>query len=451
LAEKRQEQQALLLAEMRIRMSTQDDGYTTLRKTWKNQWSEVVLQSKAADIGNMQMVAGCAPHVEVPCMDYERTAVFLHHRGCKATPHHVNTVAILTDTTHAVTCGNDAVCFVWSIRSGTAVQAYFPDDPEYRGRIHTVSVMDDAAMIMSAGENKNKSTGGRAFIWDWLRGTEKESFACEHGYFLSSAELPIWRTSMLGCSDGYAYIWAWGDGEELKLPYYKRSTEEIVEAIKERLETYFTQNLNGWERWAISNQIRNHHDFREWVKTIFPGLEMDEAFWKTIDKFYDHHSLGKINGIAYVPACQRFVTASSDGKIRYWNSDTGDILKCMGGHHGSMNAVDALPSKLQAVSGGADGFGRLWDLESGKQLLAMHYPGVSAPINAVAVFPGGQKVAFGHEDGYVRIWKLDMGTPLCSINTGSAVRGIAINPSNPMGQIITANADGYAWVFTPKV
>lgn len=55
-------------------------------------------------------------------------------RGCKATPHHVNTVAILTDTTHAVTCGNDAVCFVWSIRSGTAVQAYFPDDPEYRGR-----------------------------------------------------------------------------------------------------------------------------------------------------------------------------------------------------------------------------------------------------------------------------------------------------------------------------
>lgn len=54
-----------------------------------------------------------------------------------------------------------------------------------------------------------------------------------------------------------------------------------------------------------------------------------------------------------------------------------------------------------------------------------------------------------HEDGFVRIWQLDQGTPLCTIDTGSPVRGLAINPSNPMGQIITANADGYSWVFTP--
>jgi len=451
LEEKKKQAMALLLADKASPVASKTtSGAEALRKTWGEQWDNVVLQSKAADEGNPGQIIGCAPHIEVPC-GYKRSAVFLHHRGCHQYPHKVNTVAILTDTTHAVSCGNDGVCFVWKIKSGAVAQAFFPDEPDFRGRVRTVSVMDDAAFILSGGEDRNRTLGGHAFIWDWIHGVEKKSLACEdNGRFLSSAELPIWRTSLLGCSDGFAYLWAWGDGEELKLPYYRRTIDEIIDAIKGRLKKYYAQNLNGWERWAIANNIRCKSDFHDWVYTIYPGLELTDQLKEALDMFYEHHSMGEIRSIAYVPACQRFVTASSDGKIRYWDSDSGKILRIMGGGHcGSYNAIAALPSKLQAVSGGADGFGRLWDLETGAQLLAMHMPGVAAPINAVAVFPGGTKVAFGHEDGYVRIWQLDQGTPTCSIYTGSAVRGLAINPSNPMGQIITANADGYAWVFDP--
>mmetsp|Transcript_17874 Transcript_17874/g.46195 ORF Transcript_17874/g.46195 Transcript_17874/m.46195 type:complete len:89 (+) Transcript_17874:3-269(+) len=80
-------------------------------------------------------------------------------------------------------------------------------------------------------------------------------------------------------------------------------------------------------------------------------------------------------------------------------------------------------------------------------MLSQTYGG---PIRALAMIPGGNRVVVGSDDGYIRIWNINNGLLICSINTGGGViRGLAVNPSNPLGQILVASMDGYVRVYDP--
>merc|ERR1719229_784863 len=78
------------------------------------------------------------------------------------------------------------------------------------------------------------------------------------------------------------------------------------------------------------------------------------------------------------------------------------------------------------------------------------YQPYGGPVRALAVIPGGNRVVVGSDDGYVRIWDINSGMLICAINTGGgAIRGLAVNPSNPIGQILVASTDGYVRVYNP--
>mmetsp|Transcript_104071 Transcript_104071/g.204115 ORF Transcript_104071/g.204115 Transcript_104071/m.204115 type:complete len:595 (+) Transcript_104071:53-1837(+) len=428
------------------------DAAEDQRKAWVNSWNEVVLQAKES-----ALVRGCEALLNAPC-GYSLQSVFLLHRGVNATPRAVNTVDVLTDTTHAVSCGDDYVCWVWKIKSGEPSQAFFPNEDgsqRLRGPVYTVVALQDAAFILSAGANSpNLTDGGGSYIWDWIQGIQKQSIQCSGGVFRASGEMPVWRESLLGCSDGFSMIWNWNSGMSLQLPYYKISPADIAKAIKKRISGYYTSNLNGWERWSISEKYRaveisTREDLDNWIRAINPDLASVEEFWRTLHQVLDPpEGYGGVNSMKYVPSDLRFVTGHEDGRVRYWNSDSGRLIRSMNPRAGAIYAVAALPTTQRAVSGGADGIGRLWDLPTGAVTMLMYQP-TGGPIRAIAVMPGGKRVAVGSDDGYVRIWNLDSGLLECGFPTGSRVNAIAINPSNPLNQIITAGADGYVRVWNP--
>jgi len=411
---------------------------------WKDMWNKVVLQAKAR---NEMHVAGCEPGPVLSCCTYALSSMFLLHRQFRCNAKKVNTVKVLTDTTHAVSCGDDGLCWVWKIHSGYPRMVF----PDHTGPVYTASVSTDSLFIISGGSDTfTNDTSGSAYVWDWRGGFQHNSFICKDGAFLSSAEFPAWRLVGLGCSSAYSYIWDWATNANVKLPYYARTAEEVEEALRQRVKDYKNSALTGAERLAWDEGQKKLEEIRGLARDKWPKMaDRKDHIKQSMDNLFDfvhNNTYGAVNAMAYIPSNLLFVTGHQDGRVRLWSSDSGKMLMCMSGHQGPVTSVAAQPTYVQAWSGGEDGTLRLWDLRSGRQLLVLSQT-YGGPIYSIAVFPGGRRVAVGSHDGYVRIYQTNNGIPLCAINTGgSPVTALAITPVTE--EILAGTQDGYVRVFT---
>jgi len=305
-------------------------------------------------------------------------------------------------------------------------------------------VLNDATYIVSA------DASGTAYVWDWRLGHEKTKTSCSGGPYLSSTEMPAWRMVLLGCNNSYTYVWQWDTGNTLALPYNARSTAQIIGFMQSNLVAYKNTRLDGMQRLFAEKAMMTEKVFLDVVLAAYPGLKEEAKILSNISDFFHKNTFGAVNAVCYVPTRLRFVTGHADGRVRYWSAESGTLLMVMRGHQGPVKAVAPSPTSQEAVSGGEDGTVRLWCLKTGIQKLLLYQP-YGGPVLSLAIVPGGTKVVVGSADGYVRIWDLSTGLLLCAINTGGgAVNGLAVNPSNPLGQIITASQDGYARVFNPR-
>jgi len=412
----------------------------------KQRWQAAI--EKAMYSGH-KWVAGCEI-VATECCDYKLESVFLLHRGYGLMPLRVNTVQVLTDTMHAVSCGDDSLCWVWRIRDGEPTQVF----PDHSGPVLSVAVLKDATYILSVGlrcpKPEQKDCGGvigEAFIWDWRWGFRARLLLQDHPV-LAAGELDAWRMVLLGNVDGFTTAWQWFNGNTLKLPYNSRKVDEIRGFARAKAEEA-VDGFDGWKRLAIKEAVDKGEAAARLVLAANPKLVTTATALALAWDISVWNDFGAVKAIAYVPTNLRFVTAHGDGRVRYWDARSGTLLMTMRGHVGSVNAVAALPTRQAAISGGDDGMARLWDLNSGKQLKLFYQP-YGGPVLSLAVIPGGIKVAVGSSDGFVRIWNIKSGELECALNTyGGAVQGLAVNPSNPLGQLLAAGADGYVHVFNP--
>lgn len=420
---------------------------------WQKRWAEVMAQAAEAA---SQPLAGCERVLTGTCR-YSLRSVFLLHRGFGLEPKSVNTVGILTDTIHAVSCGDDARCWVWNIASGAPRQVFL----DHGGPVQTVSVLTDGAFVLSAGLGKDGKSG-EAFVWWWEKGITANTIACgassvagKPGPFLSSAAMPAWRLALVGCANNYTFMWNWDTNVFFELPWHARTADQVNAALQTQFNNWKAQTFNGLQRVAAQNFQDDVQAFQKFASVAFPAQAALQAnITKGLNSIYDSlhaNRMGAVTAMAYVPTNLRFATGHADGKVRYWNADSGNLLRSMGRHDGPILAIAASPKKQQAFSGGADGTVRLWDLPSARQILVFYQP-CGGPVRSLVVMPGGTRIAVGSDDGFVRIWDANTGLLLCGFNTfGGAVNGLAVNPGNPTGQLITANADGYVRVFNPRV
>jgi hypothetical protein len=65
---------------------------------------------------------------------------------------------------------------------------------------------------------------------------------------------------------------------------------------------------------------------------------------------------------------KRLVSGGTDGTVRLWDVEMGNLLQTLKGHKGEVLSVSFSPDGERIASGGTDGTVRLWDVEMGNLL-----------------------------------------------------------------------------------
>ena len=95
-------------------------------------------------------------------------------------------------------------------------------------------------------------------------------------------------------------------------------------------------------------------------------------------------------------------TASQDGSIRLWQTNTGQPVRVLNGHDGDVNCISFSPDDRWLASAGMDATVRIWDVTSGRQINSLN--GHNEEVFAVQFSPSGRQLASGGRDRRVQLW-----------------------------------------------
>jgi WD40 repeat protein len=77
---------------------------------------------------------------------------------------------------------------------------------------------------------------------------------------------------------------------------------------------------------------------------------------------------GVVSALSWAPSGERPISGGSDGRLRWWELQSGQCVRVQEAHQGTVQALKVSPDGRRLASCGDDGAIRLWDLESGEQL-----------------------------------------------------------------------------------
>jgi len=134
---------------------------------------------------------------------------------------------------------------------------------------------------------------------------------------------------------------------------------------------------------------------------------------------------GSVSAVAVAPDGRRAVSASKDKTLRLWDLGTGQTLRTLEGHTDWVSAVAMTPDGRRAVSASEDQTLRVWDLEGGQTIETLE--GHTNWIRAVVVTPDGRRAVSASDDRTLRLWDLGTGQTIRTLegHTGS-VSAVAV-------------------------
>ncbi|XP_049752134.1 WD repeat-containing protein 38 isoform X1 [Elephas maximus indicus] len=126
-------------------------------------------------------------------------------------------------------------------------------------------------------------------------------------------------------------------------------------------------------------------------------------------KYFGRHH-GEVNSSAFSPNGQTLLTASDDGCVYGWETQTGQLLWKLGGHTGAVKFCRFSPDGRLFASTSCDCTIRLWDVARAKCLQVLK--GHQRSVETVSFSPDSRQLASGGWDKRVMLWEVQSGQML---------------------------------------
>lgn len=156
-------------------------------------------------------------------------------------------------------------------------------------------------------------------------------------------------------------------------------------------------------------------------------LCLRDASTQHLIKSYEGHN-GTINMVCF-DDYQRAISCSSDGTIKQWDLETGQLFRTFTGHTSDVVAVYCLPDHLHLISASHDGKIIIWNKQTGD--IVKKIEADDEYIRALAISSNGLYAATGADDNLIKIWDINSGKLLNTLTGHKAhIYSLAFSQNN---------------------
>jgi WD40 repeat protein len=133
--------------------------------------------------------------------------------------------------------------------------------------------------------------------------------------------------------------------------------------------------------------------------------------------------LGKFYDVEFSEDSSQMITAGQDGSLRFWDVETGKLLRVLMGHDGDVRSLAWSGDRKILASGSSDKTIRLWDTVEGKVTKILR--GSTGSVKHLSWSPDSQGLASSSGGPSVRIWSLRTGKLAGSLKAADYVYDMA--------------------------
>lgn len=290
--------------------------------------------------------------------------VFSGHRG------RVNSVAVSTGGTIAVTAGDDGTVRFWDIESGRETMRLEGHD----GPVNSAALSVDGSFAVSGGADKTVR------LWHTAKGKCVRVFAGHTDAVTSVTFYPRGGYAFSAGLDGTIRFWELGSGKP------------------------------GGVCKGHDGGVTSVAADPEGQLLISGGVDATVRLWradkaKAAGKMKGHG--GPVRSVAFNSDGGLAVSGADDRLAVVWSVGRQKALKVFKGHQAAVRSVAISSDNALAATGSVDWTLRIWNVDTAKSVFTLEAD--EQWVTAVAIVPGGREVISGNRGGALRLWDAKSG------------------------------------------